>query len=115
MDPSIAANLMEAAYQQALKGYNEGGLPINSAAAVPGPNDQPLFQFTGQESLVNGLVQQQIVYQCMSAYLATYAFGTGDACLGAGLTANLQAGTAGVADSFAALAGQPHFSTRQAQ
>jgi hypothetical protein len=94
---------------------NEGGLPINSAAAVPGPNDQPLFQFTGQESLVSGLVQQQIVYQCMSAYLATYAFGTGDACLGAGLTANLQAGTAGVADSFAALAGQPHFSTRQAQ
>jgi hypothetical protein len=94
---------------------NEGGLPINSASAVPGPNNQPLFQFTGQESLVTGLVEQQIVYQCMSAYLATYAFGTGDACLGAGLTANLQAGTAGIADSYAALAGQPHFSTRQAQ
>jgi hypothetical protein len=94
---------------------DEGGLPINSASAVPGPGGQPLFQFTDQESLVNGLVEQQIVYQCMSAYLATYAFGTGDACLGAGLTANLQSGTAGIADSFAALAGQPHFSTRQAQ
>jgi cytosine deaminase len=33
MDPSIAANLMEAAYQQALKGYNEGGLPIGSVLA----------------------------------------------------------------------------------
>jgi hypothetical protein len=93
----------------------EGGLTINSASSVPGPNDQPLFSFTDQESLVNGLVEQQIVYQCMSAYLATYAFGTGDACLGAGVTANMQAGTAGIVDSFAALAGQPHFTTRQAQ
>ena len=33
MDPSTAANLMEAAYQQALKGYNEGGLPIGSVLA----------------------------------------------------------------------------------
>jgi len=33
MDPSIAANLMEAAYQQALKGYNEDGLPIGSVLA----------------------------------------------------------------------------------
>ena len=33
MNPSIAANLMEAAYQQALKGYNEGGLPIGSVLA----------------------------------------------------------------------------------
>ena len=33
MDPSLAANLMEAAYQQALKGYNEGGLPIGSVLA----------------------------------------------------------------------------------
>ena len=33
MEPSLAANLMEAAYQQALKGYNEGGLPIGSVLA----------------------------------------------------------------------------------
>lgn len=33
MDPAVAANLMEAAYQQALKGYNEGGLPIGSVLA----------------------------------------------------------------------------------
>jgi cytosine deaminase len=33
IDPAIAANLMEAAYQQALKGYNEGGLPIGSVLA----------------------------------------------------------------------------------
>ena len=36
---------------------DESGLAINSASAVPGPNDQPLFQFTDQESLVNGLVR----------------------------------------------------------
>ena len=85
---------------------NEGGLPINSASDVPGPNDQPLFQFTDQESLVNGLVQQQIVYQCMSAYLATYAFGTGDACLGAGLTAE-PAGGDGRHRRFVRGAGRP--------
>ena len=33
MDSSLALNLMEAAYQQALKGYNEGGLPIGSVLA----------------------------------------------------------------------------------
>lgn len=33
VDPTIAATLMEAAYQQALKGYNEGGLPIGSVLA----------------------------------------------------------------------------------
>lgn len=33
MDPSIISTLMEAAYQQALKGYHEGGLPIGSVLA----------------------------------------------------------------------------------
>jgi creatinine deaminase len=33
MDSTIANNLMEAAYQQALKSYNEGGLPIGSVLA----------------------------------------------------------------------------------
>ncbi|MDB5294600.1 MAG: cytosine deaminase [Phycisphaerales bacterium] len=33
MDRSILDTLMEAAYQQALKGYNEGGLPIGSVLA----------------------------------------------------------------------------------
>ncbi len=33
MDTSAVNNLMEAAYQQALKGYNEGGLPIGSVLA----------------------------------------------------------------------------------
>ena len=33
MDPPVLANLMEAAYQQALKGYSEGGLPIGSVLA----------------------------------------------------------------------------------
>jgi hypothetical protein len=94
---------------------NEGGLPINSAASVPGPTGQPLFSFENQEGLVTGLVDQQIVYQCMAAYLATYAFGTGDACLGAGRVTGLQSGTTGIVDSYAALAGDPHFSARLAQ
>ena len=41
MDPSLVANLMEAAYQQALKGYHEGGLPIGSVLA----DDRFLFVY----------------------------------------------------------------------
>jgi creatinine deaminase len=33
MDAKVTGNLMEAAYQQALKGFDEGGLPIGSVLA----------------------------------------------------------------------------------
>lgn len=95
---------------------NEGGLPINSAGSVPDPADAsaatPLFSYTGQEDLVSGLTNQAIIHQCIAAYMATYAFGTGEACIGAAQVAALQAGTIGLADAFIQLAAEPHFKTR---
>ena len=94
----------------------EGGLPINSTGSVPDPTDAsgatPLFSFTGQEDLASGLANQPVNHQCIAAYLATYAFGTGEACIGAGQVPALQAGTIGLADAFIQLAAEPHFKTR---
>ena len=49
------------------------------------------------------------------SYLATYAFGTGEACLGASNVAAMQSGTLGIADEFARLAAEPHFTQRSSQ
>ena len=57
----------------------ESGLPINSAASVPDPDQSrptSLFSFTGEEDLVTGLADLPVVNQCVAAYLATFAFGT---------------------------------------
>jgi Protein of unknown function (DUF1588)/Protein of unknown function (DUF1592)/Protein of unknown function (DUF1595)/Protein of unknown function (DUF1587) len=95
----------------------EGPLPINSADAVPDPQvaGASLFSFTGQEDLVTGLAAQPIVSQCVAAYMATYAFGTGEACIGAGQVAALRAGTVGLSEAFVQLAAEPHFTGRTAQ
>lgn len=93
----------------------EGVLPIDSASNVPTQSGTPLFEFAGQESLANGLAEQTVVYQCFSAYLATYAFGTGQACLGSSRVNDLKAGTLGIADYYAALAAEPHFTRRAAR
>ena len=53
--------------------------------------------------------------QCFSAYVATYAFGTVESCLGQSKAAALQAGTIGFVDALAALASEPHFTKRKAQ
>jgi hypothetical protein len=53
-----------------------------------------------------------VVNQCVAAYLATFAFGTGEACLGSSQVANLQAGTVGLAEAFVQLSNEPHFTRR---
>jgi len=93
----------------------EGGEPIDAAATVPGPTGDPLFAFESQEELVAGFVEQPIVYQCFSAYLAAYAFGTSESCLGASQVAALEQGSLGIVDAFAALADEAHFTQRQAE
>jgi Protein of unknown function (DUF1588)/Protein of unknown function (DUF1592)/Protein of unknown function (DUF1595)/Protein of unknown function (DUF1587) len=93
----------------------EGGLPINTVSDVPNSDGTALVQFTDQESLARGLADQEVVYQCAAAYLATYAFGTGDACLGASRVTDFKAGTLSIADYYAALAAEPHFTRRAAQ
>lgn len=93
---------------------DEGGLPINTVSDVPKPDATPLFQFQDEETLSQGLADQTLVYQCFAAYMATYAYGTADSCLGASRVADLKAGTIGIADYFASLAAEPHFVKRAA-
>jgi len=93
----------------------EQGLPIDATGHVQDSAGGELFTFDGQEQLMANLADQSIVYQCFSAYLATYAFGTTQSCLGPTQAADLESGTIGVADAFAALAAEPHFTTRTAQ
>jgi hypothetical protein len=94
---------------------NEAGLTIDATGEVPTPGGAALFQFTSQEELAQGLAEQDVVYQCFAAHLATYAFGSGEACLGASRIPDLRSGTLGIADYYASLAAAPHFSRRAAQ
>ena len=50
----------------------------------------------------------------MSAYLAAYAYGSDQACLGASQVTDLQSGAIGLKEAFAKLASEPHFTTRTA-
>jgi len=51
----------------------------------------------------------------MSAYLAAYAYGSDEACLGASQVTALQSGSIGIAEAYARLAAEPHFTQRSAQ
>ena len=93
----------------------ELGLPINSVSQVPDENGATLFEFTSQEELMTKLAEQPEVYSCFAGYLAMYAFGTADACLGPSQIENLQQGKVGIADAFTSLAAEPHFTRRSAQ
>jgi hypothetical protein len=93
----------------------DGALPINTVSNVPKPDATPLFQFQDQETLAAGLAEQETAYQCFAAYLATYAFGTADSCLGSSRVPEFKAGTLKITDYFAALAAEPHFAKRASQ
>jgi hypothetical protein len=92
---------------------DEVGLPIDASGEVLGPSGEPLFAFAGQEELVQGLAAQEISYQCFSAYLALYAFGTPQACLGPSSADEMFAGTKGITRAFADLTLEPHFTQRR--
>lgn len=92
----------------------QGGEAIDSAASVPGPDGNPIFSFKTQEELVTGLTELPVVYQCFSAYMAAYAFGTTESCLGSRNVTALQGGT-GIVEAFSSLAGEPNFTQRKAQ
>jgi hypothetical protein len=92
---------------------DENGLPIDASGEVAGPTGEPLFAFTSQEELAQGLASQKISHQCFSAYLALYAFGTSQKCLGASSADALFAGSKGITQAFADLAAEPHFTTRR--
>jgi hypothetical protein len=92
----------------------EGTFDINSAASSLAPDGSTLM-FTDQESLMNGLAGQPVIHECLAAYLAMYSFGSNEACIGASQVADLRAGKIGIADAFAKLATEPHFSKRSSK
>ena len=93
----------------------ENGLTIDSASYLPNPDGTKGASFSGEEALMQAIVNSPVSYQCFTAYLATYAYGTSEACLGSGQVADFQAGKVGIADLFAGLAGAPHFTSRTTQ
>jgi hypothetical protein len=92
----------------------EAGLAIDSSGTVT-KSGSVLFSFRGQEDLVAGLANQPVIHQCMAAYLAAYAFGSGESCLGASQVSDLQSGAIGIAEAFVRLAAEPHFTRRDAR
>jgi len=90
----------------------EGSYDINSTASLAGPSGT--LSFMDQESLMNALVEEPVIHECMAAYLATYGFGSSDACIGSSQVSDLQAGKIGILEAFARLAREPHFSQRDA-
>lgn len=93
----------------------EDGLTIDATGTVTKGDGTTLFSFDGQEDLVTKLANQPLIHQCAAAYLATFAFGSEEACMGASRVADLQAGTIGLAEAFTQLAAEPHFTRRNVQ
>lgn len=91
---------------------DESGLTIDASATVTDFDGNVLFSFDGQEDLMAKLSELPVVHRCFSAYLAAYAFGSTQACLGSNNAAELEAGSIGIAQAFAELAAAPHFSRR---
>jgi hypothetical protein len=92
----------------------EGTFDINSAASATAP-DGSTITFTDEESLMNALVAEPVIHECLAAYLATYSFGSSEACLGSSQVADLQSGKIGIVEAFSRLATEPHFSERASQ
>jgi len=106
----------------AFENFDEGGryrakdktFDIDASGMVAGPNGTAVT-FTNEKELMTAVAAQPIIHQCMSAYLAAYAYGSDEACLGAGQVTMLQQGTIGIAEAFARLASEPHFTQRSSQ
>jgi hypothetical protein len=110
-------NFDEGGRFRSFEGATPPGLPVNADSNVPNPSTNPkgsgnMFHFHDQEELVQGLVKQELVSQCFAAYIATYAFGTGESCLGSAQVPDFYANKIGIAELFANLASAPHFTTR---
>ena len=92
----------------------EGTYDINSTGMITAP-DGSTINFTDEKDLMMAVATQPIIHQCLSAYLAAYAYGSDEACLGASQVTALQSGAIGIAEAFARLASEPHFTQRNTQ
>jgi hypothetical protein len=90
---------------------DEGGLPIDTASRV-NQGGEVLFEFDGQEDLMTQLVEEPIVSQCLSGYVATFAFGGALSCSGETQREAFMTGEIGFVDYLASLAAEPHFTQR---
>ena len=88
-----------------------GTFDIDSSGSIKAP-DGTTISFTSQDTLMTALADQPVIHQCLSAYLAAYAYGTSEACIGASQVTDLKNGTIGIAEAFARLAAEPHFTKR---
>jgi len=99
--------------------FDEGGryrakektFDINSAGMVSAP-DGTMINFSDEQQLMTAVANQPVIHQCLSAYLAAFAYGSDEACLGASQVTALQSGSIGIAEAFARLANEPHFTQR---
>ena len=102
--------------------FDEGGryrakdktFDIDSSGSIDAP-DGTKITFTDEQDLMTAVANQPIIHQCLSAYLAAYAYGSDEACLGASQVTALQSGSIGIAEAFARLASEPHFTQRSSQ
>lgn len=102
--------------------FDEGGryrakektFDINSSGSVTPPGGSAL-SFSSQEDLMMALAEEPVIHQCFAAFLATYGFGSDEACIGASQVPDLQAGKIGIQEAFVRLAGEPHFTQRASQ
>ncbi len=92
----------------------EGDFPVDASGSYVTPSGTSIV-FENLDELVAGLAADQSVQECFSAYLATYAFGTSQGCLGSSQVDELQSGAIGIVEAFARLAGEPHFTQRKTQ
>lgn len=91
---------------------DEGGLTIDAASYVPN-GGQILFEFDGQEDLATQLAEENVLQECMTGFLTTFAFGEELTCAGESRRAEFMRGDIGFVDYMASLAGEPHFSSRR--
>ena len=89
----------------------EGTYPVDSSASVTAPDGSTL-SFSGEEDLMNAILGQPVIHACIQSYLATYAYGTNESCIGSSEVPDLQSGAIGLAEAFARLSTEPHFTKR---
>jgi hypothetical protein len=103
--------------------FDEGGrfrtsqndVTIDPSGNIPSLDDAPGVTFMDQEGLAQALADQPEAGECFAAYLATFAYGSAEACLGTSNAAALHDGTATIMEAFAGLAAEKHFTERNPQ
>jgi hypothetical protein len=93
----------------------QNGQTIDPSGQALDPNGNVLFTFTDQADLAQKLATQLESSECFAAYMATYAFGSTDACLGPSSAQGLNDGSTSIVKAFAALASEKNFTQRNGQ